>query len=90
MTAVPCLDLRRLLHENLTAASPDLLRDLRSVFIETLMGAEADAICGAECGARASDRTNVRSSYRHGDFDTRVDTMDVAIPKLRAGTHFPD
>jgi putative transposase len=60
------------------------------VFIDALMGAEADAICGADYGSRTPERVNVRNGYRHRDFDTRVGTMDVAIPKLRAGTYFPD
>ncbi len=90
MTAVPSLDPARFLHEHLANAGPDLLRDLVATFIETLMGAEADAICGAEYGARSPERANTRNGYRHRDFDTRVGTMDVAIPKLRAGTYFPD
>jgi putative transposase len=90
MTGVPSLDPARFLHEQLTHASPDLLHDLLATFIEALMGAEADAICGAEYGTRGTERTNVRNGYRHRDFDTRVGTMDVAIPKLRAGTYFPD
>jgi Transposase, Mutator family len=28
--------------------------------------------------------------YRHRDFDTRAGTLDVAIPKLRSGSYFPD
>ena len=90
MTAGPSLDPARFLHEHLSAANPDLLRELLGVFIDTLMGAEADAICGADYGQRSAERTNVRNGYRHRDFDTRVGTMDVAIPKLRAGTYFPD
>jgi transposase-like protein len=90
MTAGPSLDPARFLHEHLAAASPDLLRELLGVFIDALMGAEVDAICGADYGARTPERTNVRNGYRHRDFDTRVGTMDVAIPKLRAGTYFPD
>jgi transposase-like protein len=33
---------------------------------------------------------NVRNGYRHRDFDTRVGTLDVAIPRLRSGSYFPD
>jgi transposase-like protein len=84
------LDPARFLHDHLAQASPDLLRDLLSTFIDALMGAEADAICGDEYGTRTPERVNVRNGYRHRDFDTRVGTMDVAIPKLRAGTYFPD
>jgi transposase-like protein len=36
------------------------------------------------------DRVNVRNGYRHRDFDTRTGTLDVAIPKLRSGSYFPD
>jgi len=35
-------------------------------------------------------RVNVRNGYRHRDFDTRAGTLDVAIPKLRSGSYFPD
>ena len=90
MTAAPILDPARLLHEQLEQPSPDLLRHLLGTFIDALMSAEADAVCGAEYGARTPDRVNVRNGYRHRDFDTRVGTMDVAIPKLRTGTYFPD
>ncbi len=41
-------------------------------------------------GARSSERSNVRNDYRHRDFDTRAGTLDVAIPKLRTGSYFPD
>ena len=33
-----------------------------TTFINTLMSAEADAVCGAEYGARSPERTNIRDS----------------------------
>ena len=45
---------------------------------------------GAEWGHPSSSRTVQRNGYRHRDLDTRVGTVDVAIPKLRSGTYFPD
>ena len=33
--------------EQIDGAEPDLLRSLLKTFVEALMGAEADAICGA-------------------------------------------
>ena len=33
---------------------------------------------------------SARIGYRHRPLDTRAGTIDVAIPKLRAGTYFPD
>ncbi|QHG85609.1 IS256 family transposase (plasmid) [Rhodococcus rhodochrous] len=83
-------DTRRLVEDRLTGASPDLLRELLSMFIDALMSAEADVLCGADYGQRSDERVNVRNGYRHRDFDTRVGTLDVAIPKLRQGSYFPD
>ncbi|MDQ1535706.1 MAG: putative transposase [Actinomycetota bacterium] len=88
--AHPSIDPARFLHEHLTAASPDLLRSLLTTFIDTLMSAEADAMCGAEYGTSSPERVNTRNGYRHRDFDTRAGTLDVAIPKLRSGSYFPD
>ncbi len=90
MTAPSSIDPARFLDEQLAQASPDLLRQMLTTFINTLMSAEADAVCGAEYGARAVERVNTRNGYRHRDFDTRAGTLDVAIPKLRSGSYFPD
>lgn len=90
MAAKPSIDPAQFLDEQLGAASPDLLRQLLSTFIETLMSAEADAVCGAPYGVASPDRVNSRNGYRHRDFDTRAGTIDVAIPKLRSGSYFPD
>jgi len=90
MTAPYSIDPTRFLSEQLEQASPDLLRQMLQSFITALMGAEADAVCGAEYGQASTDRVNSRNGYRHRDFDTRAGTLDVAIPKLRQGTYFPD
>jgi len=90
MTARPSIDPARMLHEQLAEASPDLLRQMLSTFVQTLMSAEADAVCGAPYGASSPERVTSRNGYRHRDFDTRAGTIDVAIPKLRTGTYFPD
>jgi putative transposase len=84
------IDVEKLLEEQLATASPDLLRGLLSMFIQVLMSAEADVLCGADYGQRSGGRTNRRNGYRHRDFDTRAGTIDVAIPKLRQGSYFPD
>lgn len=92
MTAPSSIDPARFLAEQLAQASPDLLRQLLTTFIDTLMSveAEADAVCGAEYGQRSPDRNNVRNGYRAREFDTRAGTLEVAIPKLRTGSYFPD
>jgi hypothetical protein len=70
MTAPSSIDPARFLSEQLAQASPDLLRQMLTTFIGTLMSAEADAVCGAEYGARTPERANTRNGYRHRDFDT--------------------
>ncbi|HET7743081.1 MAG TPA: IS256 family transposase [Mycobacterium sp.] len=90
MTVRSSIDPARLLEEQLAQASPDLLRELLQTFINTLLSAEADAVCGAEYGASSPDRVNRRNGYRHRDFDTRAGTVDVAVPKLRQGSYFPE
>ncbi len=50
MTATPSIDPARLLHEQLAQASPDLLRELLQTFINALLSADADAVCGADMG----------------------------------------
>jgi putative transposase len=90
MTVNPSIDPARMLEEHLAQASPDMLRELLGSFINTLLSAEADAVCGAEYGVASPERTNGRNGYRHRDFDTRAGTIDVAIPKLREGSYFPE
>jgi transposase-like protein len=90
MTSSHPIDVEKLLADQLAQASPDLLRGLLSTVIHALMSAEADAICGAGYRQRSDERSNSRNGYRPRDFDTRAGTIDVAIPKLRAGSYFPD
>ena len=90
MTVNPSIDPARMLEEQLAQASPDLLRELLGTFIATLLSAEADAVCGADYGQSSPERVNSRNGYRHRDFDTRAGTLDVAIPKLRTGSYFPE
>jgi len=90
MTVNPSIDPARLLTEQLEQASPDLLRQLLTTFVNTLMSAEADAVCGAAYGTSSPDRVNQRNGYRAREFDTRTGTLDLEIPKLRQGSYFPE
>ena len=62
------------------------MRSLLQDVINALLSADADAVAGAEYGRPSSDRVAQRNGYRHRDLDTRVGTIDVAVPKLRTGT----
>ena len=76
--------------DQLQQAEPDLLRSLLTAFVQALMSADADAACGAEFGVRSPERTNRRNGYRSREWDTRAGTIELAIPKLREGSYFPD
>ena len=78
------------LRKQLEDADVDLLREMVTTFAQALMGAEADALCNAVYGERTPERTNRRNGYRDRDFDTRAGTIELAVPKLRTGSYFPD
>ena len=58
------MDIQGWLRKQLEEASPDLLREMVREFAEALMGAEADALCGADYGERSPERVNIRNGYR--------------------------
>jgi len=78
------------LRKHLEEGDPDLLRSMLGAFAEQLMAAEASALCNAGYGEITPERVNSRNGYRTRDFDTRVGTIELAIPKLRTGSYFPD
>jgi transposase-like protein len=67
----------------------DFVREAVSVFVHELMGEEVAAIVGAGRYERSEERTTQRNGVRHRRWDTRVGTVDLAIPKLRTGSYFP-
>ena len=78
------------LRKQLESADVDVLREMVKVFCERLMGAEVDALCGADYGERSPERVNRRNGYRERPWDTRAGTIALAVPKLREGSYFPD
>ena len=90
MTAPHIINPGQLLGQALSDASPDLMRHLLATVINALLSADADAVCGAEYGVASPERVNSRNGYRHRDLDTRAGTIDVAIPRLRQGSYFPE
>src|SRR5260370_6041839 len=76
--------------DTLESASPDLLRDMIWGFAQRMMDAEVGQLCGAGYGEVSPDRVNSRNGYRRRDWDTRAGTIEVAVPKLRQGTYYPE
>jgi len=84
------MDVSSWLRKQLEETSPDLLRVMVKDFAEALMSADADAVCGAGYGERSPERVNRRNGYRERDWDTRVGSIELALPRLREGSYFPD
>ena len=84
------MDALEWLRKHLEADGSDVLCEMVKTFAEALMSAEADALCGAGYGERSPDRVTKRNGYRSRDFDTRAGTIELAIPKLRRGSYFPE
>src|SRR5438045_4234829 len=84
------MDVSVWLRKQLEETSPDLLRVMVKDFAEALMSADADAVCGAGYGGRSPERVNRGNGYRERDWDTRVGSIELVVPKLRGGSYFTD
>jgi len=78
------------LRKQVERADKDLLREMVKGMVETLMSAEVDAVCGAPYRTASAERINHRNGYRERRWDTRVGTIDLAIPRVRKGSYFPE
>jgi hypothetical protein len=57
--------------------------------LQELIEAEATARIGAEWGERTDTRPTLRNGYREKTVTTQAGDLELAIPKLRAGSFFP-
>lgn len=90
MTEMTTMEFAEFMRKHLEEAGEDQLREMVRFMAESLMSAEADALCGASYGERSVERVNRRNGYRMRRWDTRAGTIQLAIPKLRQGTYYPD
>ena len=84
------MDALEWLRKQLDGDGDDLLREMVREFAQRLMAAEIDVLTGAAWGEQSPERVNQRNGYRQRPFDTRVGSIELAIPKLRRGNYFPD
>ena len=68
----------------------DLPRAMLKTFADAVMSAQASCQCGAGLGERSEERVNSRNGYRDRPWDTRVGTIELAVPKLRSGVYSPE
>ena len=91
MTAPSSIDPARFLHDQIASASPDLLRSMLTTFVNALMSAEADAVCGAAVR---------RARRRSGSMSATATGTGTSIPgpgrwtwrsrSCGQGSYFPD
>jgi putative transposase len=67
----------------------DFLREGVRVLSQALMELEVTQHVGAERHERTPQRTGQRNGYRERDWDTRVGTLELRVPRVRDGSYFP-
>jgi len=68
---------------------PQFLRDGLRLLAQELMDAEVTEAIGAAPHERTDKWITSRNGVREREWDTRVGTIELTIPKLRQGTYFP-
>jgi putative transposase len=81
--------LRDALGKILASEHADVLREGVGLVLREVMELEAAQATGAERYERSSERQTYRNGYRPREFDTRVGTIELSIPKLRQGSYLP-
>jgi transposase-like protein len=66
------------------------LRDILTAALQELIEAELTTAIGAAPGERSSERTALRNGHRPKLLSTPAGDVELAIPKLRTGSFFPE
>ena len=83
------MDLSAFVGKLLEEQDGDVLREGIRVLAQALMETEVAGLIGAERYERTGERGGYRNGYRMRTWDTRVGTIELAIPKIRPGSYFP-
>lgn len=87
--AKPRMDLSAFVGKLLEEQDGDVLREGIRVLSQALMETEVAGLIGAERHERTGERTGYRNGSRMRTWDTRMGTIELAIPKVKPGTYFP-
>ena len=83
------IGLEELLRKAQMERDADFLREGVRVLSQALMELEVSEQLGAAKHERTEDRKGYRNGYRTREWDTRVGTVDLAVPKVRDGSYYP-
>lgn len=64
----------------------DFLRGIAEAVLQLIMEADVECLIGAGRHERSGDRTTWRKGYRESALDTRLDMLNLRVPKLRQGS----
>ncbi len=83
------IGLEELLRKAQMEQDTDFLREGVRVLSQALMEIEVSEQLGAGKHERTENRKGYRNGYRERMWDTRVGTVELAVPKVRDGSYFP-
>jgi transposase-like protein len=83
------MDLTAFVGKLLEEQDGDVLREGIRVLSQALMETEVAGLIGADRHERNPERTAYRNGTRTRTWDTRMGTIELAIPKVKPGTYFP-
>jgi hypothetical protein len=89
MTDVGRMSVCELVGKVLADEHADVLRQAVVWLAQELMEANVSQRAGAASGERSGERVARRNGYRERAWDTRVGSIELAIPRLRSGSYFP-
>ena len=76
--------------DTLASANSDLLREMIKGFAQKMMDAEVEEILRRRLRGGVAGPGELPQRVPAAGLDTRAGTIEVAIPKLRRGTYYPE
>jgi transposase-like protein len=83
------IGLQELLRKAQLEHDTDFLRESVRAISQSLMELEVEEHVGAGRHERSPGRTDQRNGYRERQWDTRVGTVELSVPRTRDGSYFP-
>ena len=83
------IGLSELLRKAMIEQDAGFLKEGVRVLSQALMEMEVEEHVGAGRHERSAGRTGQRNGYRERDWDTRVGTVELRVPRVRDSSYFP-
>lgn len=67
----------------------DFLKETMRATLQAIMEEDVKRMTGIGLHERGEDRSNHRNGYMERDWNTRIGTIPLKIPRTRSGSYFP-